>query len=62
MVTCKEKEGAADDDLKEMIAHQVPTTPKGKCFGACIFETIGIVSSIEYDCFTSFFLNYFCFI
>lgn len=55
MVTCKEKEGAADDDLKEMIAHQVPTTPKGKCFGACIFETIGIVSSIESDCFTSFF-------
>lgn len=40
---CKTKEGASDADAKVYLDNEVPTSHGGKCLGACIMETIGIV-------------------
>lgn len=42
---CKGREGASDDDMANLAAKKPPTSPEGKCVLACIFETIGVVSS-----------------
>lgn len=42
---CRNKEGASEQDLQEFLMHQVPTTEVGKCFRACIMETLNVVGS-----------------
>lgn len=42
---CKEKTGASDAELEEMIDKNLPTTQPGKCLNACMMDQFGIVSS-----------------
>lgn len=42
--TCKESEGASDDEVDEMINKTEPTTMTGKCLNACMMEQFGVVS------------------
>lgn len=44
---CQKSSGASDDDLEKIITHVKPETHEGKCMIACIFETMGVVSSLE---------------
>lgn len=46
ILQCKEKEGASDKDLKELINDVLPTTKEGKCLNACVMELVGIVNII----------------
>jgi len=41
---CKVKEGATDDDAKQLMTEQLPDTHEGRCILACINEKMGIVS------------------
>lgn len=47
---CKDKEGSSDADVATFLAHDLPTTPGGKCLCACVMETIGVVSIREFGC------------
>lgn len=47
---CKEKEGASDAEVDDMIDKKMPTTQPGKCLNACMMDQFGIVRS-------SWFLN-----
>lgn len=40
---CRGAEGASDSDVQGAMAYLPPTTRPGKCFHACIMETLGIV-------------------
>lgn len=40
---CTGKEGATETDIEPMRTHDVPTTPAGKCFLACVLESLGLV-------------------
>lgn len=40
---CMAKEGASDADMQVIQRHEVPKTPKEKCFAACVIETLGLV-------------------
>lgn len=40
---CKDKEKATDEDVKTMMARDIPTTRTGKCLIACVHENLGIV-------------------
>ena len=42
---CQKTSEASDDDLEKIITHVKPETHEGKCMIACIFETMGVVSS-----------------
>lgn len=42
--TCKDKEGASDDDVNKISEAKVPETKEGKCLVACLGEQFGIVS------------------
>lgn len=41
---CKSAEGGTDDDLNDLIQHEVPETESGKCVLACAHEKLGLVS------------------
>lgn len=41
---CGKREGASQEDIDLMIAKKPPITFKGKCIGACLAETAGIVN------------------
>lgn len=38
------KEGASDADIQEVLTRKPPSSHAGKCIGACIAETSGMVS------------------
>lgn len=42
---CAVKERATRDDIDDVLAFILPTTPAGKCLNACLGEKLGIVSS-----------------
>lgn len=44
---CKSKEGVSDDEFVNLMARRDPATHEGKCLAACVFETIGMVSSLR---------------
>lgn len=44
---CAAHEGATDDDIKQALALEMPSTKAGKCLNACIGETTGVVSTIS---------------
>lgn len=41
---CKEKEGASDADVEEMINKKIPTNKPAKCLNACMMDQFGVVS------------------
>lgn len=43
LYSCKDREGATDDDINGLLDRKVPTDPKAKCLLACAHETLGIV-------------------
>lgn len=42
---CAIKERATRDDIDDVMAFILPTTPAGKCLNACLGEKLGMVSS-----------------
>lgn len=40
---CKEKEGATDADVDDMIAKNMPSTKPAKCLTACMMDQFGVV-------------------
>lgn len=45
---CKVTENASDEDVKELMEHETPTSTTGKCLHACIHENIGLVSNMMF--------------
>lgn len=44
VIDCAGKEGVSSADLSNILSKRPPTTYAGKCVGACVGETIGMVS------------------
>lgn len=40
---CKEKEGASDAEVDDMVDKKMPSTKPAKCLNACMMEQFGIV-------------------
>lgn len=48
---CAKKEGASKSDIDGLAAHKPASTKEGKCLGACIFESVGMVGLKLIMCF-----------
>lgn len=44
IIDCAGKEGVSSDDLENILSKKPPTTYAGKCVGACVGETVGMVN------------------
>nr|WKF45142.1 odorant-binding protein 9 [Podabrus annulatus] len=43
-ITCKGEVGATDADVQTMKANEIPTTPTGKCFVACVYNKLNFMT------------------
>lgn len=49
VMDCAAKENASQADLDELMSKKPATSPTAKCHRACLHETFGTVSSIDYS-------------
>lgn len=47
--SCKDSEGASDDDVSELVNGNVKDNPESKCLMSCALNQFGFVSYIEYQ-------------
>lgn len=44
---CKAAENGSDDDVSQIAAQKLPIGPNAKCFLACFYEHLGVVSPLK---------------